>query len=135
MMKNYFILFIFSIFAIACSPKTSGTSSSGEETGSYADVETLAKNNFKGDYKVLSNSNDTYVAIYEVLEKPNIYGEPTTKILVYDVKAKSIIWGKNAENGKVAWDGKYKLSVDYTLEGKKYRVNYNPKTKQVTYVQ
>ncbi|MEZ4906918.1 MAG: hypothetical protein R2771_04575 [Saprospiraceae bacterium] len=133
-MKNYLILIIFAVLLVSCNKKTTSAVTEGAEIA-YTDVATLAKNNFKGDYKILNNKNNAYVAIYEVLPETNIYGKSTTKILVYDVKSKSVIWGKNAENGVVSWEGKYELKVDYTQDTKKLSLVYNPKTKQVTYNQ
>lgn len=129
-MKNLFaFIFLISILA-SCSQKAITT----QGVGNKVTLEEIAKNNFKTGFKILYNNNKSFAAIYDETKKE---GEeyPTMKIMLFDTKNNTIVWGKKAYNGKVDWDGSNKLVVNYFQNGKKNTVIYNTKTKENSYIQ
>lgn len=129
-MKNLIGFIILILFLFSCSQKVAIT----EEVPKKATLEEIAKNNFKSGYKILYNRNKSFAAIYDEAKKE---GEDfaTMKIMLFDTKNNTIVWGKKAYNGKVEWDGATKLMVDYYINGKKNTVIYNTKTKETNYIQ
>lgn len=128
-MKRIIFLIILVTFGIAC--KTKKVVQTDEQL-LPPNIELLAKNNFKGDFKILYNSNKEYAAIYEILPEDLKNNAPTLKVMIYNVKENLVQWGRKAENGKLYWEEKYKLKIEYTLGGKNMTLYYNPKSKKVT---
>lgn len=128
-MKNLFGFIFLILLLFSCSQKAVNTIETKKAT-----LEEIAKNNFKAGYKILYNKNKSFAAIYDEAKKE---GEDlaTMKIMLFDTKNNTIVWGKKAYNGKVEWDGANKLLVDYFINGKKNTVIYNSKTKETNYIQ
>ena len=127
-----YILFIGS-FLVACSPKT--TPVSEEAAGQASSLEAVARNNFKSEYKILYNSNKTFAAVYEE-KKKEADNYPTMKIMLFDTKNNTVVWGRKAYRGAIMWESKTILKVDYfDPDNKKSTVFYDTKTKEVTYLQ
>ncbi len=125
------ILFITS-FLFACSPKNAP-----EEIpyGESYTLDAVARNNFKSDYKILYNSDKTFAAVYDE-KKMDSDEYPSLKLMLYDTKNNSVVWGKKAYRGTLTWESKSKLKVDYyENNSKRSSVIYNTKTKEVTYLQ
>lgn len=129
-LKSY--IFFVAFFFIACSPKTAQNVEPG---GQFNSLEAVARNNFKSDYKILYNSNKTFAAVYEE-KKMDTENNPNVKIMLYDVKNNSIVWGRKAYRGSISWESNSKLKVDYyDSNNKRSTVIYDTKTKEVTYLQ
>lgn len=95
-----------------------------------ASVEEIAKNNF-GDNAIVTYSRfKKFAAISKKLDTDPFI----LKIMVYDMKNKSILWGKKAIKGKIKWISRNELKVDYlTKQNKRNTLIYNAKTKQTSY--
>jgi hypothetical protein len=131
-MKLISYIFVVAFFFIACSPKTKPNLEPG---GQFTSLEAVARNNFKSDYKILYNSNKTFAAVYEE-KKVDSDDYPSLKIMLFDTKNNSVVWGRKAYRGNVTWESKSKLKVDYyESNNKRSSVVYDTKTKEVTYLQ
>ena len=131
-MKIYSFLFISILYLLnSCAKKTTEVTEPGAQISS---LEVIARNNFKSDYKILYNSNKTFAAVYENLTT-NEKDYPTLKIMLFDTKNNSIVWGRKAYRGSISWESKSKLKVDTYDNNKRTTVIYDTKTKEVTYIQ
>jgi hypothetical protein len=131
-MKLTGLFFFIAAFLFACSPKIAP-----EEIpyGQSSSLDAVARNNFKSDYKILYNSDKSFAAVYDE-KKMDSDEYPSLKLMVYDTKNNSVVWGKKAYRGTLTWESKNKLKVDYfENNSKRSSVIYNTKNKQVTYLQ
>jgi hypothetical protein len=127
-MKNLIYLLAV-LFFIACSPKKSS-----DPFLEKSSLEAIARNNFKDGYEIKYNSNKTFAAVYE--EVKSVVDQGTVlRIMVFDAKNHSVIWGRKASRGNVEWESRYKLRVDYFEGNKKHAVIFDAKTREVTYIQ
>ncbi len=125
-MKNIFLyLAVFFVFS-SCSTSKSAKKAEGKS----ATVEQVAANNFGNNFKLLYNKSKKYVAITKKIDSDPY----TLKIMVYDTKAGSILWGKKALKGRLEWISRNELQVTYvTKDNKRNILIYNTKNKQVSY--
>ncbi len=127
-------LFILSIFLIySCGT----TKSSSMINDIKAKTESVAKNNFKGDYDISYSKGYDFAAVTEKQEiKNEKFGEYRLKTMVYSVKDSKIIWGNKAVDGKLKWISKNELSIEYkTRDGAPATLIYNAESKKVEHKQ
>lgn len=127
-MKQGFYLFAI-LFFISCSPKKAPDAFIEKSS-----LEAIARNNFKEGYEIKYNSNNSFAAVYEEVKSVLDEG-PVLRIMVFDTKNHSVVWGRKAQRGSAEWESKYKLRVDYFEETKKHAVIFDAKTREVTYIQ
>lgn len=127
-MKNLFYLLAV-LFFIACSPKKSA-----DPFLEKSSLEAIARNNFKDGYQIKYNSNNSFAAVYEEVKSALDEGN-MLRIMVFDTKNHSVIWGRKASRGSLEWESRYKLRVDYFEGNKKHSVIFDAKTREVTYIQ
>ncbi len=102
-----------------------------------AKTESIAKNNFKGDYTIEYNKNYEFGAVTEKQKmdtgKQDDY---RLKTMIYDIKNNKVIWGNKSKNGKLEWISKYKIKIDYqTRDNLKASLTYDAKNKKVEHKQ
>ncbi len=128
------LVVILSVFMISSCGIFKG---SGNVEAIKSKTESIAKNNFKGDYTIEYNKNYEFGA---VIEKQKLDsgkdGDYRLKTMVYDTKNNKIIWGNKSKNGKLKWISKYQIKIDYqTRDNTDASLIYDAKNKKVEHKQ
>ncbi len=102
-----------------------------------AKTESIAKNNFKGDYTIDYNKNYEFGAVTKKLKIDNgKKSDYRLKTMIYDIKNNKIIWGNKSKNGKLKWISKYQVKIDYqTRDNTDASLIYDAKNKKVEHKQ
>ncbi len=128
------LVVIFSVFMISACGVFKG---SADVEGIKAKTESIAKNNFKGDYTIEYNKNYEFGAVTEKQKIDNKKeSDYRLKTMVYDIKNNKIIWGNKSKNGKLKWISKYQIKIDYqTRDNTEASLIYDAKNKKVEHKQ
>jgi len=112
------------------------------------DYKKIAGSKLGDNYKIIFNSDSTYLTAYQLNKNSNENIPPALKFFVYDLSAEKILFEDNLPNGKVEWINDHQVKVSTTpgivsgkeeknksLFGYTYDVNLKKKINQDKHIQ
>ena len=78
------------------------------------DYKKIAESKLGDNYKIIFNSDSTYLTAYQLNKNPNENIQPTLKFFVYDLFEEKILFEDNLPNGKVEWINDHQVKVSTT---------------------
>jgi hypothetical protein len=89
------------------------------------DYKKIAESKLGDNYKIIFNSDSTYLTAYQLNKNSNENIQPALKFFVYDLSEEKILFEDNLPNGKVEWinDHQVKLSTTHGIVSGKEEKN------------
>lgn len=78
------------------------------------DYKKIAGSKLGDNYKIIFNSDSTYLTAYQLNKNSNENIPPALKFFVYDLSAEKILFEDNLPNGKVEWINDHQVKVSTT---------------------
>lgn len=78
------------------------------------DYKKIAESKLGDNYKIIFNSDSTYLTAYQLNKNSNENILPALKFFVYDLSEEKILFEDNLPNGKVEWINDHQVKVSTT---------------------
>ncbi|MGE5797657.1 MAG: hypothetical protein ACM339_13675 [Ignavibacteria bacterium] len=78
------------------------------------DYKKIAESKLGDNYKIIFNSDSTYLTAYQLNKNSNENIRPALKFFVYDLSEEKILFEDNLPNGKVEWINDHQVKVSTT---------------------